>query len=77
MCPVGFIGMPGPVELIIIGFIAVLLFGNRLPGVARSVGSSFVQFKKGLKEVEDATDEITEPIKETAEQAERLARKKL
>ena len=41
--------LPGPTELWIILGIAVLLFGHRLPGMARSLGSSIVEFKKGLK----------------------------
>ena len=32
--------MPGPFEMMIIAGIALLLFGKRLPSVARSVGSS-------------------------------------
>ena len=48
-----FTGMPGPVEFIIIGAIALLLFGNRLPSVMRSVGRSIVEFKKGIKGIED------------------------
>lgn len=42
--------MPGPIELAVVGIIAVLLFGSRLPKIAHSVGSSFTQFKKGLQE---------------------------
>ena len=41
--------LPGPTEMWIILGIAVLLFGHRLPGMARSLGSSIVEFKKGLK----------------------------
>ena len=37
-----------PMELIIIGAVAVLLFGSRLPRVARSLGKSMTEFKKGL-----------------------------
>lgn len=44
--------MPGPFEMMIIAGIALLLFGKRLPGVARSVGSSISEFQKGLKAVE-------------------------
>lgn len=44
---------PGPMQLLIIGLIALLLFGNRLPGVARSFGKSITEFKKGMKEIED------------------------
>lgn len=38
----------GTVEALVIGLVAVLLFGNRLPGVARSLGKGFNEFKKGL-----------------------------
>lgn len=42
--------VPGGFELAVIAGIALLLFGNRLPGTARSLGQSFSAFKKGLKE---------------------------
>ena len=38
---------------IIILVVVVLLFGNRLPSIARSLGQSVVEFKKGVKELED------------------------
>ncbi len=47
------IGMGGPVELAILAGIVLLLFGNRLPGAAKSLGQSFSAFKKGIKEGED------------------------
>lgn len=47
----------GPMELLIVGGIAVLLFGNRLPSVARSLGSSIVEFKKGMREIETQSDD--------------------
>lgn len=50
------IGMPGVTEWIIIGAIALLLFGKRLPEVARSMGKGIVEFKKGLKGIEDDVD---------------------
>jgi sec-independent protein translocase protein TatA len=37
-------------ELLIIGVIAVLLFGRKLPEVARSLGQSYREFRKGLNE---------------------------
>lgn len=46
----------GPGEMVIIGLVALLMFGGRLPEVARSLGKSVNQFKKGLKEVEDDLD---------------------
>ena len=44
---------PGPFELMIIGVIALLLFGKRLPEVARSLGKGIVEFKKGIRGIED------------------------
>jgi sec-independent protein translocase protein TatA len=46
-----------PWHLLIIGVVAILLFGNRLPEVARSLGRSVNEFKRGLKEVKDNFDE--------------------
>jgi len=43
-------GLPhNGMEWLVIGVIALLLFGKRLPGVARSLGTGIVEFKKGLK----------------------------
>jgi sec-independent protein translocase protein TatA len=48
-----------PVELIVIGSIAVLLFGSRLPSVARSMGKSVTEFKKGIRGIEEDMDVTT------------------
>jgi sec-independent protein translocase protein TatA len=37
-------------ELILILAVVLLLFGHRLPGMARSLGSGITEFKRGLKE---------------------------
>lgn len=42
-----------PTDMLIVGIVAVMLFGNRLPGVARSLGKSLTEFKKGMQEIED------------------------
>jgi sec-independent protein translocase protein TatA len=43
----------GTGEMIIIGVIAVLLFGKRLPEVGKSLGKSLVEFKKGMQGIEE------------------------
>jgi sec-independent protein translocase protein TatA len=43
----------GPTEMIIVGIVAVLLFGKRVPEVARSLGKGVTEFKKGIQGVED------------------------
>jgi sec-independent protein translocase protein TatA len=39
--------------MIVVGVIAVLLFGKRLPEVGRSLGKGIVEFKKGIRGIED------------------------
>ena len=51
-------GLPGPGELWIILLILLLVFGgSKLPSLARSMGSSVTQFKKGLKDDQDLLDD--------------------
>ena len=40
---------PGPVQLVILGLVVLLLFGNRLPSVMRSLGEGITEFKKGIR----------------------------
>lgn len=50
----------GPPEMFVIAAAVVLLFGARkLPELARSLGSSVTQFKKGLKEGEEEPPQIS------------------
>jgi sec-independent protein translocase protein TatA len=42
-----------PVELMVVGVVAILLFGSKLPEVARSLGGSYREFRKGLSEFQD------------------------
>ncbi len=39
-------------EILVIGVIAVLLFGKRLPDVARSIGKSYNEFRKGFSDIQ-------------------------
>ncbi len=51
-----YIGMPGPLEMMVIAGVVLLLFGNRLPSVMRSLGKGIVEFKKGVKGIEDEVE---------------------
>jgi sec-independent protein translocase protein TatA len=44
-------------ELLLILAVILLLFGSRLPNLARSMGQSIVEFKKGIKELEGPSDD--------------------
>ena len=55
--PVAFISMPGGVEWIVIGLVALLLFGKRLPGVAKSLGQAMHEFKSGLAGAPETPEE--------------------
>ena len=61
MLPVIGFGLGGisPSEMMIIGMIALLLFGKRLPEVARSLGKGVTEFKKGIKGIEDEVEEAS------------------
>ncbi|MBL9124307.1 MAG: twin-arginine translocase TatA/TatE family subunit [Planctomycetaceae bacterium] len=43
----------GTTELIVLAVVVLLLFGNRLPSVMRSMGRGIVEFKKGVQGIED------------------------
>mgnify|MGYP001599162857 CR=1 FL=1 len=49
-------GMPGGMEWIIILIVALLIFGRRLPEVMKSMGKGILEFKKGIKGVEDEVE---------------------
>ncbi|QOV92249.1 Sec-independent protein translocase subunit TatA/TatB [Humisphaera borealis] len=40
--------LPNGYEWIVIGLIALLIFGKRLPGAARGMGQAFREFKAGM-----------------------------
>ncbi len=46
----------GPQEMIILLIIGVLLFGRKLPEVGRYLGKGIVEFKKGIRGLEDEVD---------------------
>ena len=54
--------MIGPMEIGMIALVGLLIFGNRLPEVGKSLGRGIVEFKKGVRGI---TDEIDESIEES------------
>jgi len=60
-------GMPGGIEWIIILIVALLIFGKRLPEVMKSMGKGIVEFKKGVKGVEDDVEDAVEKKPEKLE----------
>lgn len=57
-----FTGAPGPFEILLILIVVLLLFGaKRLPDLARAMGKSMSEFKKGKEE--GARDSGDEPAK--------------
>jgi sec-independent protein translocase protein TatA len=43
-------------KLLLALVILLLLFSNRLPSLARSLGQSVTEFKRGFKEIEDQSN---------------------
>ena len=59
-----FPGGIGTSELVVIGVLAVLLFGSKLPEVARNFGRTYQQFRKGLTDLQSSfTSEASAPAK--------------
>src|SRR5438309_8580786 len=56
---IGFGGFDSPIHWILLIGIGVLLFGKRLPEIGRSLGKGIVEFKKGLKGLEDEISDST------------------
>ena len=70
-CPFAiFFGPPGMVEMLVVAMIFLLLFGNRLPGVMRSMGRGIVEFKKGIKGIEDDVEEAGNRVENGAKKEE-------
>ena len=64
-----FFEMPGGGEWLVILFIGLLVFGRRLPEVARSLGKSVNEFKKGMREFQDSADEVASDLNKATNEA--------
>ncbi len=45
-----------PMGMLIVGLVALLMFGKRLPDVMKSLGRSVTEFKKGINETTSEDD---------------------
>jgi len=73
MAGLAFFSLPQGTELIIIAVIGLLLFGRKLPEIGRSLGRGIVEFKKGLKGIEDEVEEVGRDARDPRLEADRTA----
>ena len=57
MLPFAFLPNLGTTELMVVAFVSLLIFGNRLPSVMRSLGQGVTEFKKGISGVQDEIEQ--------------------
>ena|SRR5216117_2358527 len=57
----GFLPGLGGQEMLLLLVLGILLFGRKLPELGRSVGKTLVEFKKGMKGIEDEVSESAQP----------------
>jgi sec-independent protein translocase protein TatA len=53
----------GTWEIVGIVAVGILLFGSRLPSIARSLGKSVTEFKKGVKDMKEDLNAPDDPKK--------------
>jgi sec-independent protein translocase protein TatA len=63
-------GLPGGSEWIILLVLGLLIFGRRLPEVGRSLGKGIVEFKRGIKGIEEEIED--ESSRASTEGAKRI-----
>ena len=51
-----------PPELMVVAVIAILLFGSKLPDVARSLGGSYREFRRGLNDMQQQFRDVEREV---------------
>jgi TatA/E family protein of Tat protein translocase len=64
LAPLPLLAFLGTTEIVVIAVILLLLFGTRLPKLARSMGQSVNEFKGGLDDTKKAADDVEKATKE-------------
>jgi sec-independent protein translocase protein TatA len=44
---------PGPAEIVVIALVAIIIFGRKLPTMARTVGKTLIEYRKGMREYKE------------------------
>ena len=65
-----FLGNLGAPEIAIILVVALLIFGKRLPEVGRSLGRGIIEFKKGVKGIEEEIETEVDKAEANAKKPE-------
>lgn len=65
----------GPMEMVILLVVGVMIFGRRLPEVGRYLGKGIVEFKKGIKGIEDEVEPAITRVESPPTDAQRAPQK--
>ena len=65
-----------PIAIFVLLLIALLFFGHKLPSLAKSLGSSVSEFKKGVKEGEEESNANTAAKTATPEAKDSISQEK-
>lgn len=71
LLPLAFMGF-GFTELLVVGFVALLVFGGDLPNIMRNLGKAYAKFRQGLHEVSRPIREEIRQVREATPPAPSL-----
>jgi sec-independent protein translocase protein TatA len=72
MLPLALLDFLSPTTMLILAVVAILLYGERLPEVARTYGKQFMALKKSMQGIRDQFDAVTRDVTGTMEQTLRV-----